>query len=386
MKKISLMKNTFYKEKYTKKKLCDFIKKKSKLSMGEKVNEFENKISSFHDIKYSTVVNSGSSANLILIQSLLNLGYIKKGDQIAFSAVTWSTNLMPIIQLGLKPIPIDIDIKNLNICTNALEKSVKKNKIKVLFLTNALGFSSNISELLRITKKNKIILIEDNCESLGSISEDKKLGTLGLASTNSYYVGHHISTIEGGSINTNNEKLNNMFKLVRAHGWDRDSNLYINKKSFIKKFYNKYTFYDLAYNLRASEIVGFLGCVQMNFLEEIIKIREKNFKSIYKIYQKNNNFLKLDLGHMNIISNFAFPIICKNNKLLKKYVSLFMKNNIEIRPLIAGNITLQPFFKKYIKTKFNLPNSTLIHKNAFYIPNHPDLSQNDIKRMTDILL
>jgi CDP-6-deoxy-D-xylo-4-hexulose-3-dehydrase len=132
--------------------------------------------------------------------------------------------------------------------------------------------------------------------------------------------------------------------------------------------------------------VGFLGCVQMNFLEEIIKIREKNFKSIYKIYQKNNNFLKLDLSHMNIISNFAFPIICKNNKLLKKYVSLFMKNNIEIRPLIAGNITLQPFFKKYIKTKFNLPNSTLIHKNAFYIPNHPDLSQNDIKRMTDILL
>ena len=112
MKKIPLMKNTFYQEKYTKKKLCDFIKKKSKLSMGEKVSEFENKISSFHGIKYSTVVNSGSSANLILIQSLLNLGYIKKGDQIAFSAVTWSTNLMPIIQLGLKPIPIDIDIKN----------------------------------------------------------------------------------------------------------------------------------------------------------------------------------------------------------------------------------------------------------------------------------
>ena len=379
------MQKTFFEEDYTKGILCKSIKQKSKLSMGEKIKQFEKKISKFHDLKFSTVVNSGSSANLILIQSLLNLGYLKRGDKVGFSAVTWSTNFMPILQLGLNPIPIDIDLENLNMCENSLKKTIKLKKIKLLFLTNAMGFIGKINKILDICENNKIILIEDNCESLGSEANNKKLGTFGIASTNSFFVGHHISTIEGGSINTSNEELNNMFKIVRAHGWDRDTKLNLKKVNFLKKFYHKYTFYDLAYNLRATEIAGIIGCVQMKFLNKIIKIRENNFKKIYRFYETNSLVEKLDLRHMNVISNFAFPIICKNQKILKKFVKNFIKNNIEIRPLIAGNITLQPVFKKYIKTKYNLPNSTKVHKSAFYIPNHPDLSEKDINRMINII-
>src|ERR1035437_1213804 len=219
---IKLIKSTFYNEEETKDKLVKFIKNAQQLSFGSECQKFEENFAKWQGSKYCIFVNSGSSANLALIQSLLNLGKIKKGDNIGFSSLTWSTNTMPLIQLGLNPIPVDVELDTLNVSSKKLLEVIKKTRIKALLLTNLLGFCDDIDEIKKVCNKYKIILLEDNCESLGTIYKGKKLGNFGLASTFSFYVGHHMSTIEGGMVCTDNHELAVMLKMVRAHGWDRN--------------------------------------------------------------------------------------------------------------------------------------------------------------------
>lgn len=385
LKTIKLMENTFYQESETKKKLIKFIKSAKKLSMGKKVIEFEAKFSKIITHKYTTMVNSGSSANLTLIQSLKNLNLLKQNDNVAVSSLTWSTTIMPLLQLNLNPIPIDINLESFNCSSSIFLRTIKKHNIKAFFITNAMGFSDDIDEIKKICKKKNIILIEDNCESLGSEYKNKKLGSFGLASTHSFFVGHHISSIEGGTISTSSKKLSDMTKLVRAHGWSRNLDKKTIKKYSNKfktdKFYEPYTFYDLAYNVRPSEINGFLALEQIKFLKDISKKREKFFYKLFNTYSLNEDFVKYNIKNMNIVSNFAFPIICKNKLIFNKYIKKFSNLDIEIRPFISGNIARQPFFKKYIKKKFNLPNADKIHKLCFYCPNHNDLTLTEIDRI-----
>jgi len=384
-KKIKLMQNTFFEEVKTKKKLIYFIKNSKQLSMNKKVKEFEIKFSKIINKNYTVMVNSGSSANLILIQSLKNLGILKKNDNVAVSALTWSTTIMPLLQLNLNPIPIDINLKSFNCSSLNFLEAIKKYKFKAFFITNAMGFCDDIDEIKRICEIKNIVLIEDNCESLGSEYKQKKLGSFGLASTHSFFVGHHISSIEGGAVSTSSKELSDMLTLVRSHGWTRNLDKKERKNySFqfkTKKFYEPYTFYDLAYNVRPTEINGFLALEQIKFLKNISSDREANFYTFYNEYIKNKNFIPYKIENMNIISNFAFPIICKNKLVLNKYINIFKKLKIEIRPFISGNLIRQPFFKKYVKKKFNLPNADTIHKLCFYFPNHNDLTKSEINRI-----
>src|SRR3989338_9791720 len=272
---IKLIKSTFYKEDEVKKNLAKFIFSADKLSIGKECGKFEGNFAKWQGRRYCVMVNSGSSANLALVQALLNLGKIKKGDFVGFSAITWSTNVMPLIQLGLKPIPLDVELDTLNVSSKTLLQTLKKYPLKMLFITNLLGFCDDIDEITTICKQKRIILIEDNCESLGTVYGGKKLGNFGLASTFSFYVGHHMSTIEGGAISTYDEDLETMLHLVRAHAWDRNltetKQLKIrNKHNVNSTFYSRYTFYDLGYNLRATEINGFIGNLQIKYLNEII--------------------------------------------------------------------------------------------------------------------
>ena len=384
-KKIKLMQNTFFEEVKTKKKLIYFIKNSKQLSMNKKVKEFEIKFSKIINKNYTVMVNSGSSANLILIQSLKNLGILKKNDNVAVSALTWSTTIMPLLQLNLNPIPIDINLKSFNCSSLNFLEAIKKYKFKAFFITNAMGFCDDIDEIKRICEIKNIVLIEDNCESLGSEYKQKKLGSFGLASTHSFFVGHHISSIEGGAVSTSSKELSDMLTLVRSHGWTRNLDKKERKNySFqfkTKKFYEPYTFYDLAYNVRPTEINGFLALEQIKFLKNISSDREANFYTFYIEYIKNKNFIPYKIENMNIISNFAFPIICKNKLVLNKYINIFKKLKIEIRPFISGNIARQPFFKKYVKKKFDVPNADIIHKLCFYFPNHHDLTKAEINRI-----
>lgn len=384
---IKLIKSTFLNERKTKGQLCNFIKKAKILSMGNECKRFEESFTKKQGRKFCVFVSSGSAANLVLIQSLLNLKLLKKGDKIGFSSLTWATNVMPLIQLGLQPVAIDCEIETLNISPRILESYIKD--LKALFITNVLGLSDDIKKIKNLCAKNKVLLIEDNCESLGSKVDGKLLGNFGVASTFSFFVGHHLSTIEGGMICTDDKNLYEMFILTRAHGWDR--NLELNSQKKIRKnyktnpFYAKYVFYDLAYNARPTEISGFLGNSQIKYWDKIVSKRESNFRLFNKAIKENDDFIPLKTNHMDIVSNFAMPVICKNKDNLEKYKKRFFDNNVEIRPIIAGDITQQPFYKKYVLSGNNCPNAQFIHKNSFYFPNNPELNKKELNLMRLLL-
>lgn len=387
--KIKLIKSTFYKEKETKKDLTEFIMNSSKLSMGDECVKFENKFAKLHNYKYGVLVNSGSSANLLLIQALLIIGKLKKGDKVGVSALTWSTNVMPIIQLGLIPIPIDVEKNSLNVNLENLMISHKENKLKAFFITNLLGFCSNLSEIVKYCESENILLMEDNCESLGSVHSNRLLGTFGIASTSSFFVGHHLSTIEGGMVITNNDSLNDALLIARAHGWSRNlkskKQEVLKTKNKIEDFYDKYTFYDLGFNLRPTEITGYLGNNQMNYLDNMISEREKNFNLFNEHAKSNPRFMQLDIMNLDIISNFAFPLVFNNRDDYFEYRNRFMENGVEIRPIVSGNIIEQPFFNKYSNRDYKLKNATFIHENGFYFPNNPDLTSEEKEFLIDLL-
>jgi CDP-6-deoxy-D-xylo-4-hexulose-3-dehydrase len=385
---IFLIKSTFYNEAGIKKKLAKFILKSKKLSFGEECIKFEQNFSDYQSRKRCVFVNSGSSANLALIQALINLGRLKKGDKVGFSALTWSTNVMPLIQLGLEPVPVDIELETLNVSSKTLQEVIKNKKIKALFISNILGFCSDIDQIKKICDKNKIILIEDNCESLGTIYKRKKLGNFGLASTFSFYVGHHMSTIEGGAVCTDDNKLADMLSLVRAHGWDR--NMDFAKQDKIRKkfkvnstFYSRYTFYDLGYNLRPTEISGFIGNLEIKNLDEINRKRNENFHRIASWLYKNEKYYPFKYDHIDFVSNFAIPIICKSKEIRDDLVKK-CENKIEIRPIVGGDLTRQPFFKKYSKGINGNMNAKLAHEQGLYFGNNPELRERDFSVIKSI--
>lgn len=388
---IKLIKSTFYKEKETKKKLCEFIKNAEILSIGKECRKFEHSFAIWQDRKYCIFVNSGSSANLAVVQALKNLGKIKNGDNIGFSALTWSTNVMPIIQLGLNPVPVDCELDTLNVSSRTLQKVLKEQSLKMLFLTNLLGFCDDIDEIVRICKGNKIILIEDNCESLGTVYKGKKLGNFGYASTFSTYVGHHMSTVEGGMVCTNSKSLDTMLQLVRAHGWDRnlteERQLKIRIKHNVNEtFYSRYTFYDLGYNFRTTEIQGFIGNTQLKYLDEIIQKRQSNFFAFAKaIYSNKSKYFPFRYDHIDLVSNFAVPVVCRSRKIRSELVEK-CDNRVEIRPIVGGDMTKQPFFSIYVKgiRKNDCVNASLAHENGLYFGNNPELTRKDIKEIIQI--
>ncbi len=384
---IKLIKNSFYNERDTQEKLAEFVRSAKIFSMNTECVNFEKNFSKWHDRKYSILFNSGSSANLALIQALLNLGQLKHGDRVGFSNLTWATNVMPIIQLGLTPVEIDCSLETLNVNLDNLKKH---SDLKCFFITNTLGFCDNLTEIKDYCEKNDILLLEDNCESLGSQCNGRLLGNFGFASTFSFFVGHHMSTVEGGMVCTDNKELSDMIKMVRAHGWDRhldeEKRKELREENNVDSFYATYTFYDLGFNLRPTEITGFLGNVQLKYLDEIIQKRYENYKFFVSSIEANDDFLKLKFDNMSFISSFAIPLILKDKNKFELYKDRFFKAGIEIRPIIAGSINKHPFYKKYVKNIIECKASDFIHKNGFYFGNNPDLTEEELKYISKLLV
>ena len=358
--------------------------------MDKQCFDFEREFSKVQGRNDAILFNSGGSANLALLQSLKNLEYLPEGANVGFSALTWSTNTMPIIQMGFIPVPVDCEPSTLNVMSGNLQKRLETCNLDAMFITNALGFSGDLDKIKEICRENKILLIEDNCESLGTELTSGKTGNFGLASTFSFFVAHHMSTIEGGMVCTDDEDLAEMLRIVRANGWDR--NLNANQQYKLRQKYNiktefdaKYSFYDLGYNLRPTEITGFIGLFQLQFLEENISVREKNFHLLEKEVLMNEDLIKLIHSHITRLSNFAFPVVCNSPELRERYFSQFSGAGVEIRPMIAGNIQNQPFYKKYVKDHYDLPGTDKIHHCGFYCGNYPELTNSDLDILSSCL-
>lgn len=375
---IPLMKSAFSHEAETKEALAGFIRGADQLSMGKCCSAFERAFANTQGAGDAILFNSGGSANLALLQALKNLGRLKDRDRIGFSALTWSTNVMPIIQLGMVPVAIDCDPITLNISLNS-----DWPHIDALFVTNALGFAANLDAVRFACDNLGILLIEDNCEALGTELVNGKTGNFGLASSFSFFIAHHLSTIEGGMVCTNDAELAEMLRIVRANGWDR--NLSVSQQTKLRDLHGvsgfdaQYTFYDLGFNFRPTEITGFLGLCQLQFLSENIKKREANYLRLEKMVAKNADLILLDHSHITRLSSFAFPVVCKTHELRQAYLSVFGDAGIEVRPMIAGNIQRQPFYRKYAAMDQELPGADFLHDCGFYCGNYPELTEEDLQ-------
>jgi len=383
---IPLVKSTFYREDEVRRRLAEFILRADKLSMGEECERFEEGFAQKQGRGHCIMVNSGSSANLALVQALLNLERLRPGARVGFSALTWSTNVMPLLQLGLAAVPIDVELDTLNVSSRLLEARLDQAPLDALFLTDLLGWCADVERIRDLCRARGIVLLEDACEALGSVYQGERLGNFGLASTFSFYVGHQFSTIEGGAICTDDDELANMLRIVRAHGWDR--NLDRTTQTRLREahhvastFYSRYTFYHCGYNLRPTEVAGFLGNVGLPHLDEIVRLREENYHRLAgPIFACSDRYLPLRTDHLDVFSNFAIPVICRSPDLLKRLVAE-CEGRIEIRPIVGGDMTQQPFLRRLhgpTDEVFALPNAGLAHAQGLYVGNRPDLEPAEI--------
>ena len=364
------------------KRLITWLETNPRLTKGDLTLEFEKKWSEWLGVKYSVFVNSGSSANLAAIYSLLLSGKLKN-NKIVVPAVSWVTTVTPTIQLGMEPIMCDCDIDNLGLDINHLKEIIKNDNPSAIILVHVLGIPNHMNEILKLCNENDILLIEDTCESIGSKYNDKLLGTLGDLSTFSFYFGHHMSTIEGGMISTNDEDLYHILLSIRSHGWDRDlpkeKQNSLREKYGVDKFRSLYTFYYPGFNLRSTDLQAYIGLGQLEKLDMIVENRNKNF-----IRYKNeikNTFWNVSEPEGSFISNFSFPIITKN---IKELTEQLITNNIECRPLICGSINEHPFwYERYGKQ--NLPNSKLVHNYGLYLPNNHQMTDEEISKVIEVV-
>lgn len=364
------------------KRLITWLETNPRLTKGDLTLEFEKKWSKWLGVKYSVFVNSGSSANLAAIYSLLLSGKLKN-NKIVVPAVSWVTTVTPTIQLGMEPIMCDCDIDNLGLDINHLKEIIKNDNPSAIILVHVLGIPNHMDEILKLCKENNILLIEDTCESIGSKYNDKLLGVLGDLSTFSFYFGHHMSTIEGGMISTNDEDLYHILLSIRSHGWDRDlpkeKQNSLREKYGVDKFRSLYTFYYPGFNLRSTDLQAYIGLGQLEKLDMIVENRNKNF-----IRYKNeikNTFWNVSPPEGSFISNFSFPIITKN---IKELTEQLITNNIECRPLICGSINEHPFwYERYGKQ--NLPNSKLVHNYGLYLPNNHQMTDEEISKVIEVV-
>ena len=389
-KMVPLMKTTFLHEQKTKEELAAFILTARKLSMGEECAQFEEAFGAYQGAKEAVLFNSGSSANVAMLQTLMNVGRLKAGDRVGFSALTWSTNVMPIIQFGMEPVTIDCEPRTLNVMSEGLLRRLRETDMRALFITNALGFAGDLHVIKEICEDRGIILIEDNCEALGTELQAGRTGSFGEMASFSFFVAHHMSTVEGGMVCTDDEELGEMLRIVRANGWDRNLNpaqqgKWRRRYGISSEFDAKYTFYDLAFNFRPTEITGFLGQRQLAFLKDNVRTRERTHMRLEPYVRANPDLIALDHSHISVLSAFAFPVLCTSAEVKARYVSRFAKGGVEIRPVIAGNIQKQPFYRKHVAKEYDLPGADMIHTCGFYCGNYPELTEGDIRTLCKCL-
>lgn len=357
-----------------------------RLTMGPKVREFEQAWSKWIGCKYSVFVNSGSSANLLMLYAIVEL-YNLRNKKIVVPAICWATDLAPVMQLGFEPVLVDCNLTNLSVDTESLEKIFLEDKPAAMILVSVLGLSPNMKEVSDLCKKHGVILLEDNCESQGTKFDNVKLGNFGLMSSFSTYFGHTMSTIEGGMICTNDKKAYDMLKQLRSHGWDRDLD-YDRQKELrsewnVDDFSALYTFYVPGFNVRSTDLQAVIGIGQLQKVDEMISRRNKNFQLFKEKLSPYTWFPVEEEG--SYTASFCIPIITPDKKTKEIIVSSLLANNVECRPLISGSMGIQPFYVKKYGVK-ELPNASKIDECGMYIPNNPKLNEEEIDRMCKCII
>jgi CDP-6-deoxy-D-xylo-4-hexulose-3-dehydrase len=367
-------------------KMALFVLTSEKLTNGPKVRKFEDKWSQWLGVKHSLYVSSGSTANTLLISAVKEYYGLSDGDKVLVPSCTWMTNIAPVIQANLQPIFCDINLKNFSFDIDELKYIASEHPdIKAVFITHLIGLSSDVEKVREIFPN--ALILEDICESHGVRGPDGvKRGVKSVGSTFSFYFGHHITTIEGGVVCTNNTELYELMRMKRSHGMAREASPHMFKQYVEEnpEIDPAFLFMTEGYNLRNHEVCAVLGLSQLKKLNTNIQIRRENFKHWWtKICKTESYFVpEYQIGN----SSFCFPIIAKDSSNVLALKDNLKSNGIEYRPVISGNILMHPAFKKYkLCTQKENPNVDILHKNGMYVGNSQFVNKEKIDRLISIM-
>ncbi len=358
----------------------------NRFTMGVEVEAYEKAFAKYFGAKYAVMSNSGSSANLLAISALIYSGRLQRGDEVLVSAVSWSTTYFPLEQCGLKARLVDIDCKTLNMDLNKVEDAITDD-VKAIFAVNLLGNPNDFERLREICKRYDLILIEDNCESMGAKYRNKFAGTFGILGTFSTFYSHHLCTMEGGVTVTDDEELYHYLLSIRTHGWTRQlphsSSLYRKNEN---EFYESFQFIMPGYNLRPLEMEAAIGLEQIKKLDSFVRIRRDNADVFKRMMKADERFYtQLETGES---SWFGFALILREEYSGEResFIEALRNAGIEVRPIVAGNFARQPAFK-YMNASISgeLVCADYIHENGFFVGNHSVKMEKEINLLIDVL-
>lgn len=362
--------------------------KSNKFTMGEEVKNFEKNMSSYLGSKYSVMVNSGSSANLLMLTALkilLSQNKIKKGN-IIVPAVSWSTTFTPAYYLGLELRFCDIDRDHFGLNFENVERAITNDTVAILAV-NLLGSPSDLVRLRKLAAERNIILLEDNCESLGAKLDGKFTGTFGLMGSNSSFYSHHINSMEGGWVTTDSYEMWEILSSLRTHGWTRQLDVtskWRKKNVETEWFDSQFEFVLPGLNFRPIEMEGAIASVQLKKLDKMLTVRRNNAKLLIEALQ-NNDFVRLQ-NPLGDSSWFSFALIFPSTEIRNTIARKFKLANIECRPVVTGNFTRQPVMEFLDHTiADDLYYSNLIHDCGMYIGNHPHPLNSELDRVVEII-
>ena len=355
-------------------------------TMGQEVKKYEEDFAKKLGVNYAVMVSSGSTANLLAVASLVYSKRLPRGSEVIVPAVSWSTTYAPLEQFGMKVVFVDIDKNTLNIDLDALKRNITE-KTRMILLVNLLGNPNEFDAIKDMCRDKDIIIMEDNCESLGARYQGKQAGTFGLLGTYSSFYSHHICTMEGGVVVTDDEQLYEYMLAARAHGWTR--NLPDNSTIYEKKsdpFYESFNFIIPGFNLRPLEMEGAIGQEQLRKMDGMINQRRKNaeyFKNSMKQFEDIR--IQKEIGES---SWFGFALLLQGRLIGKrdKIVHALREHGIETRPIVAGNFTRNKVIE-YMDYSIpeELVNADDIHFNGFFIGNHSADNTKEIDYFIDVL-
>lgn len=367
-------------------KLIEFLKSAPVMTQSSQVRAFEEEWSTWLGKKYSVFVNSGSSANLITMAALKHLYGV---GEVIVPPLTWVSDIASLLHLGFTPVFCDINPKNLALNTDQVLQKMNS-KTKAVFLTHILGFNGLDEKLLETLKEKQIPLIEDACESYGGTFQNKKLGSFGLASNFSFYYAHHMTTVEGGMVSTDDEKFYQTLRLLRAHGLVREATDQSLREEYQKKFPDlnpDFIFAYPAWNVRSTEFNAFLGREQLKNLDANNEKRRKNCELFYRLLSSEHYQTDFDFEGS---CNYAFVLILKNKNqaLLESIKKSLKESQVEYRQGTSGggNQLRQPYLRELFPEHYkDFPVTEHIHFFGFYIGNFPELEEGKIKKLCGLL-
>ena len=346
---------------------------KGMFTMSGEVRKFETSFAEYLGSKYAVMVNSGSSANLLGIAAFFYLKspLLKAGDEVIVPAVSWATTYFPLHQYGLKLKFVDIDLDTLNFNLHELQNAISE-KTKMIVAVNLLGNPNDFQRIRELIKARKIILFEDNCESLGATFQGKQTGTFGRIGTFSTFFSHHISTMEGGMIVTDDEELYHILLSIRSHGWTRHlphNNSIIEKQE--DTFSESFRFILPGYNLRPLEFSGAIGLCQLSKLDDFLAVRRNNAAYFIEKFQHDPHFrIQKEIGKS---SWFGFSLIIQPDAQIERdaVIRKLESSKIETRPIVSGDFTKNEVIKYFnYEISGALPNAKYLDENGFFVGNH----------------